>query len=45
MHGLPLTGNRRCDIPNAGINRLRVHGDGLEIVSWADDAHLAGLLR
>lgn len=45
VQGLPLTGGRRCEIPNAGINRLRVNGDGLEVVSWADDAHLAGLLR
>jgi len=45
VHGLPLAGNRRCEIPNAGINRLRVNGDGLEIVNWADDAHLAGLVR
>lgn len=45
VNGLPLTGDRRCAIPNAGINRLRVQGDGLEIMSWADDAHLAGLSR
>ncbi len=44
-HGLPLDGNRQCEIPNAGINRLRAQGDRLEIVSWADDAHLAGLSR
>lgn len=45
VHGLPLEGERRCEIPNAGINRLRVQGDRLEIVAWADDAHLAGLSR
>ncbi len=44
-HGLPLHGPRTCAIPNAGLNRLRVTGDRLEIVSWADDAHVAGLLR
>jgi probable phosphoglycerate mutase len=41
---LPLDGPRRCPIPNAGLNRLRCHADGrLEILAWADDAHLAGL--
>jgi probable phosphoglycerate mutase len=45
VHGLPLTGQRTCDIPNAGLNTLRVQGERLEIVNWADDAHLAGLDR
>ena len=44
VHGLPLQGQRTCPIPNAGLNRLRVQGERIEIVSWADDAHLAGLL-
>jgi len=44
VHGLPLAGPRTCPIPNAGLNRLRVQGDRLEIVTWADDAHLAGLM-
>ena len=43
VHGLPLTGPRTCPIPNAGLNRLRLQGERLEIVAWADDAHLAGL--
>ena len=43
VHGLPLQGPRECAIPNAGLNRLRVNGGWIEIVSWADDAHLAGL--
>jgi len=43
VHGLPLHGPRDCPIPNAGLNRLRVQGEQLEILSWADDAHLAGL--
>ena len=43
VHGLPLHGPRDCPIPNAGLNRLRLQGDRFEIVSWADDAHLAGL--
>ena len=42
-HGLPLRGPRDCPIPNAGLNRLRVREGRIEIVSWADDAHLAGL--
>jgi probable phosphoglycerate mutase len=42
--GLPLSGPRQSEIPNAGINRLRLRGDGtLEIVRWADTAHLADL--
>ncbi len=43
VHGLPLHGPRDCPIPNAGLNRLRLQGDRIEILSWADDAHLAGL--
>jgi 2,3-bisphosphoglycerate-dependent phosphoglycerate mutase len=42
-HGLPLHGPRVCDIPNTGINRLRWRKGGLEIVEWADAAHLEGL--
>ncbi|MCO5122682.1 MAG: histidine phosphatase family protein [Rhizobacter sp.] len=45
VHGLPLTGERACPIPNAGLNRLRVQGERLQIVTWADDAHLDGLTR
>jgi 2,3-bisphosphoglycerate-dependent phosphoglycerate mutase len=45
--GEPLDGLRRCDIPNAGINRLRwITGPGtgtLEIDDWADASHLEGL--
>jgi probable phosphoglycerate mutase len=41
VHALPLVGPRTCPIPNAGLNHLRVIGDRLEIVGWADDAHLA----
>jgi probable phosphoglycerate mutase len=43
VHGLPLSGPRECPIPNTGINRLRWRGGALEILQWADDAHLAGL--
>lgn len=42
--GLSLHGPRECAIPNAGLNRVRVGESGLEIVSWADDAHVADLL-
>ena len=44
VHALPLVGPRTCPIPNAGLNHLRVRQGGrLEIVAWADDAHLAEL--
>ena len=43
--GLPLDGARSCAIPNAGINRVRMHEDGrIEILAWADDAHVADLV-
>lgn len=42
VHGLPLAGPRECAIPNTGINRLRWDGERLEIVQWADAAHLEG---
>lgn len=41
--GLPLSGPRNCPIPNAGVNRVRVDGGRLEILAWADDAHVADL--
>ncbi len=40
---LSLHGARICEIPNTGINRLRWSGDALQIVRWADAAHLEGL--
>lgn len=43
VQGLPLHGPRECAIPNTGINRLRWRGGTLDIVRWAEDAHLAGL--
>ncbi|MFI4931253.1 MAG: histidine phosphatase family protein [Burkholderiales bacterium] len=39
----PLDGPRECDIPNTGVNRLRWHDGELEILEWADAAHLEGL--
>lgn len=40
-HALPLSGPRDCEIPNTGLNRLRWDGRHLQIVGWADAAHLA----
>ena len=41
--GLPLSGPRVSEIPNAGLNRVRVRGEAIEIVDWADTRHLADL--
>ncbi|MFT4189988.1 MAG: histidine phosphatase family protein [Comamonas sp.] len=41
--GASLQGPRVALIPNAGINRLRVSGQRIEIIDWAEDGHLAGL--
>ena len=44
-HGIGLDGPRQSDIPNAGINRVRLH-DGaarIEVLAWADIAHLQDL--
>ena len=40
---LPLSGPRQSAIPNAGLNRVRLHGDRIEIISWADTLHLADM--
>lgn len=40
VHALPLAGPRECAIPNTGINRLRWDGARLQILQWADAAHL-----
>jgi probable phosphoglycerate mutase len=40
---LGLSGPRQSDIPNAGLNRVRVREGGIDILSWADTAHLADL--
>jgi 2,3-bisphosphoglycerate-dependent phosphoglycerate mutase len=47
-HLLSLDGQRECEIPNTGINRMQWLGDAggtLRVVQWADDAHVpqAGL--
>lgn len=41
--GLPLSGPRVSEIPNAGINRVRLHGEAIEILAWADTRHLSDL--
>ncbi|MEO8545730.1 MAG: histidine phosphatase family protein, partial [Burkholderiaceae bacterium] len=41
--GLPLSGPRQSVIPNGAINRVRLVGKGIEIVSWAETAHLQGM--
>jgi probable phosphoglycerate mutase len=48
--GLSLDGPRVAEIPNAGINRVRLHAPSdsaalwrLDIVAWGDVAHLGGL--
>jgi 2,3-bisphosphoglycerate-dependent phosphoglycerate mutase len=40
---LGLNGPRQSDIPNAGLNRIRVREGGIDILSWADVRHLADL--
>lgn len=41
--GLPLSGPRVSEIPNAGLNRVRLLDDTVEILEWADTRHLADL--
>jgi probable phosphoglycerate mutase len=40
---LGLNGPRQGDIPNAGLNRVRVRESGIDILAWADTAHLADM--
>ena len=40
---LGLSGPRQSEIPNAGFNRVRLREGGIEILAWADIAHLADL--
>ena len=40
---LGLNGPRQSEIPNAGLNRIRVREGHFEIVAWADTRHLADL--
>ena len=41
--GLGLSGPRQSDIPNAGLSRVRLQGDAMEVLHWADTRHLADL--
>ncbi len=41
-HGLPLGGQRACEIPNTGLNRLRWAAGALHIEQWGDASHLVG---
>jgi probable phosphoglycerate mutase len=41
--GLPLSGPRQSGIPNAGLNRVRIAGEAIEILGWADTQHLTDL--
>ena len=41
---LGLAGPRQSEIPNAGLNRIRVRDEGgIDILRWADTLHLADL--
>jgi probable phosphoglycerate mutase len=40
---LGLSGPRQSDIPNAGLNRIKVREGNFDILSWADTRHLADL--
>ncbi|RVU49837.1 histidine phosphatase family protein [Rubrivivax rivuli] len=40
--GLPLEAPRSWALGNATINRLLYTGEGLQMVGWNDDGHLAG---
>ena len=40
---LGLSGPRQSEIPNAGLNRIRVRDGAMEILTWADTRHLADL--
>ena len=41
--GESLDGPRRCEIPNAGLNRVRVEAGRFHIDTWGDVDHLAGM--
>ncbi len=40
---LGLNGPRQSEIPNAGVNRIRVRDGVFDILAWADTRHLADL--
>ena len=39
-NGLELEGPRKCPIPNVGLNTVRTDGEVMQLVQWADDAHV-----
>lgn len=39
-NGLDLEGPRKCPIPNVGLNTVRTDGEVMQLVQWADDAHV-----
>ena len=41
--GETLDGPRRCEIPNAGLNRVRFEAGRFHIDGWADVEHLSGM--
>jgi probable phosphoglycerate mutase len=41
--GESLDGPRRCEIPNAGLNRVRVETGRFHIDGWGDVEHLSGM--
>jgi probable phosphoglycerate mutase len=43
IHGQSMDTERRCEIPNCGVNRLRWDQGELTIVEWAADAHMDDL--
>ena len=40
---LPLSGPRLSAIPNGAINRVRMQGQRVEILGWAETGHLLGM--
>ena len=40
---LALSGPRQSQIPNGGISRVRIDGEKIEILGWADVRHLGGM--
>ena len=43
VRGLGLEGPRQSAIPNAGISRVHMHDGVVELLQWADTAHLEGM--
>lgn len=40
---LPLAGPRQSEIPNVGLNRVRLVGRQIDLITWADTQHLQGM--